>query len=93
MFCVSTGNKEEPSTLYEVARRKLYNDIRELYFFLNAELRLAQKDSGLSDPHLTRLSNLQEGAIEYKRQVLVSSQHRRIPKGLKLLTAFLKIFP
>lgn len=62
------GTKEEPSLQYEKLRRKIKNGVSELWYFITAQVKLAQKQAQDLSPQLaTRLNRILDEGVEHKR--------------------------
>lgn len=65
------GTKEEPSLQYEKLRRKIKNGVSELWYFVSAQIKLAQKQAQDMSPQLaTRLNRILDEGVEHKRYEL-----------------------
>ncbi|XP_054262328.1 alpha-(1,6)-fucosyltransferase [Macrosteles quadrilineatus] len=64
------GNKEQPSLEYEKLRRRLKSEVEELWYFVSAQVRLAQREGTDSMRLTARLTKLLDEGIEHKRALL-----------------------
>lgn len=65
------GTKDEPSLQYEKLRRKIKNGVSELWYFVSAQIKLAQKQVQDMSPQLsTRLNRILDEGVEHKRALL-----------------------
>jgi len=63
----STAPKEEPSLEYEMARRKVIDGVKEMWFFFSAEMKKLQKLAQNNPQIQTKISYILETGIEHKR--------------------------